>query len=165
MAADHRTGIQPGVRRRRGHGLLCSMSWEKGASGSSPLAPSNRSMICVGRLGRNRALARLTLGRCALTFPAVFVTPVFHNRVRRFAVPFFITPQVFQRRRQKILLTVVRRTAERLQQTAGHENRNLIRRKSEEPSGLLFRQSARWSLQIQKFFNVLMHIPSYTLNP
>src|SRR2546423_1087397 len=123
-------------------------------------------MICVGRFGRNRALARLTLVcLCALTFPAVFVTPVFYNRVRRFAVPLFITPQVFQRRRQKILLTVGSRMAKRLQETAAHENRNLIRRKSEEPSGLLFRQSARWSLQIQKFLNVLMHTSSYILNP
>src|SRR5437667_3716906 len=46
------------------------------------------------------------------------------------------------------------------EKTAGHENRNLIRSKSEEPSGLLFRQSVRWNLQIQKFFNVLVHTSS-----
>src|SRR5439155_3569902 len=137
------------------------MSWKKRARAeNSPLAPLHRSMICVCMFRRSRALVGMEIiRRFVPTFPAVFVTPVFHNRVRRFAVPLFITPQVFQRRRQKILLTVGRRTAERLQETAAHENRNLIRRKPEEPSGLLFRQSARWSLQIQKFFNVLMHIP------
>src|SRR5437867_12585594 len=33
IAVGHQTGIEPAVRRRRGHGLLCSMSWKKGASG------------------------------------------------------------------------------------------------------------------------------------
>ena len=66
-------------------------------------------------LSRIRALAQLwVIVRCVLPLATVFVAPVFHNRVTRFGVPFLIPPQVFQRRCQKILLTVMRRMPQRL---------------------------------------------------
>ena len=55
------------------------------------------SILCSREFRRIAALARMhPICWRALGFPAVFATPIFHNRVGRFADPFFVASQLFQ---------------------------------------------------------------------
>jgi len=59
----------------------------------------------------------------------------------------------------------VRRTAQRFQHTSVHENGHFVRGKAQELGGLLRRQAARWTFQIQEPFYVLLHSSYYILIP
>ena len=92
------------------------------------------------------------------TFPGILLSPVLGNGIRSLAEPFFIPSQVFEGGCQKELLAVVRGMAQRLQQTPGDEERDLMLAKPEQPGGLLERQPFRAEGQAQKLFHFRVHV-------
>ena len=84
--------------------------------------PCRRQFVILGAFPRLPPRCRHTL-----TLPAVLVAPVLHHRIAGFGEPLLITAQLFERCGQKVLLAVVRRTAQRFQQTSTHQNRDFVR--------------------------------------
>jgi hypothetical protein len=102
-------------------------------------------------------------GRRGLPAP-ILGSPVFRDGISGPAVPFFVTAQVFDRRGQKEFWSVGRRMSQRLQQIPGDQNGNFMGGETKLGGRLGRRQPVGKMPQIQKPFDVLVHMSSLNVH-
>ena len=87
----------------------------------------------------------------------VFILPMLGQEGRGAGQPFLVVLRFQQPGAGKVFFTVLRRTAQRLEQSTGHQNWQVVRPEPQVGGSLLHIQAGGQPRQIQQFFEFVVH--------